>query len=92
MLETRVDIFGENTPIQAIDGSCMKARPNCPVRNLQSETWRREGIKRDKSKIHCAAMLPEERSILTVKIIIGTVAHGSIIHNQLQYFCHFLHY
>jgi len=37
-------------------------------------------------KIPFAAMLPEGRSISTVKTIVGTVAHGSIIHKQLQQF------
>ena len=37
-------------------------------------------------KIPFAAMLPEGRSISTVKTIVGTVAHGSKIHNQLQQF------
>jgi len=37
-------------------------------------------------KIPFAAMLPERRSISTVKTIVGTVAHGSIIHKQLQQF------
>lgn len=31
-------------------------------------------------------MLPKGRSISTVKTIVGTVAHGSIIHKQLQQF------
>ena len=37
-------------------------------------------------KIPFAAMLPEGRSISTVKTIVGTVAHGSIIHKRLQQF------
>ena len=37
-------------------------------------------------KIPFAAMLPEGRFISTVKTIVGTVAHGSIIHKQLQQF------